>query len=87
MNVREPLLPMDRRRPTRRTRKGLNGIFWILRAGHSGAICLSDRALYDRIQSLAQSRNLRSADACHVKAHDGKGQMSSIVRVHQHASG
>lgn len=32
-SVREPLLPMDRRRPRRRTRKGLDGIFWILRAG------------------------------------------------------
>src|SRR4029434_8626742 len=74
-------------------RRILNGIFWVLRAGAPW------RDLPERYGSYTTAYNRfnrwRKAgiwdgmmDAI-VKAHDGKVQMidSSIVRVHQHASG
>jgi transposase len=93
-SVIEPLLPMDRRGPKPRdNRRVLNGIFWVLRAG------APRRDMPERYGSYTTAYNRfnrwRKAgiwdglmDAI-VKAHDGKVQMidSSIVRVHQHASG
>src|SRR5262249_24150385 len=93
-SVIEPLLPAGRRgvKP-KNNRKVLNGIFWVLRAGAPW------RDLPERYGSYTTAYNRfnrwRKAgiwdglmDAI-VKAHDGKVQMidSSIVRVHQHASG
>jgi transposase len=93
-SVIEPLLPKKRRgvRP-KNNRRILNGIFWVLRAGAPW------RDLPERYGSYTTAYNRfnrwRKAgiwdglmDAI-VKAHDGKVQMidSSIVRVHQHASG
>jgi transposase len=93
-SVIEPLLPKNRRgvKP-KNNRRILNGIFWVLRAGAPW------RDLPERYGSYTTAYNRfnrwRKAgiwdglmDAI-VKAHDGKVQMidSSIVRVHQHASG
>ena len=93
-SVIEPLLPMDRRGPKpQNNRRVLNGIFWVLRAGAPW------RDLPERYGPYTTAYNRfnrwrkdgiwdRLMDAI-VKAHDGKVQMidSSIVRVHQHASG
>ena len=93
-SVIEPLLPMDRRGPKpQNNRRILNGIFWVLRAGapwrdlprrygpYTTAYNRFNRWRKDGIWD-------RLMDAV-VKAHGGKVQMidSSIVRVHQHASG
>jgi len=93
-SVIAPLLPTGRRgvKP-KNNRRVLNGIFWVLRAGAPW------RDLPERYGSYSTAYNRfnrwRKAgiwdglmDAV-VKAHDGKVQMidSSIVRVHQHASG
>jgi transposase len=93
-SVIEPLLPKNRRgvKP-KNNRRILNGMFWVLRAGAPW------RDLPERYGSYTTAYNRfnrwRKAgiwdglmDAI-VKAHDGKVQMidSSIVRVHQHASG
>jgi transposase len=93
-SVIEPLLPMDRRGPKpQNNRQVLNGIFWVLRAGAPW------RDLPGRYGPYTTAYNRfnrwrkdgiwdRLMDAI-VKAHDGKVQMidSSLVRVHQHASG
>jgi transposase len=94
LSVIEPLLPKNRRgvKP-KNNRRILNGMFWVLRAGAPW------RDLPERYGSYTTAYNRfnrwRKAgiwdglmDAI-VKAHDGKVQMidSSIVRVHQHASG
>ena len=93
-SVIEPLLPMDRRGPKPKdNRKVLNGIFWILRTGAPWRD-LPERygpytTAYNRFNRWRKATIWdRLMDAV-VKAHDGKVQMidSSIVRVHQHASG
>ena len=92
--VIEPLLPMDRRGPKpQNNRRVLNGIFWVLRAGAPWRD-LPERygpytTAYNRFNRWRKAGIWdRLMDAI-VKAHDGKVQMidSSIVRVHQHASG
>jgi transposase len=93
-SVIEPQLPKDRRgvKP-RNNRRGLNGIFYILRSG-SPWRDLPQRygpytTVYNRFNRWRKAGIWdRLMDAV-VKAHDGKVQMidSSIVRVHQHASG
>lgn len=93
-SVIEPLLPMDRRGPKpKNNRKVLNGIFWVLRTGAPWRD-LPERygpykTAYNRFNRWRKAGIWdRLMDAV-VKAHDGKVQMidSSIVRVHQHASG
>jgi transposase len=93
-SVIEPLLPMDRRGPKpKNNRQIINGMFYVLRAG-SPWRDLPER--YGPYTTVCNRFNRwrkagiwdRLMDAI-VKAHDGKVQMidSSIVRVHQHASG
>jgi transposase len=93
-SVIEPLLPKDRRgRKPRNNRRVLNGIFWVLRTGAPWRD-LPERygpytTAYNRFNRWRKAGIWdRLMDAI-VKAHDGKVQMidSSIVRVHQHASG
>jgi transposase len=93
-SVIEPLVPMDRRGPKPRdNRRVLNGIFWVLRTGAPWRD-LPERygpytTAYNRFNRWRKAGIWdRLMDAV-VKAHDGKVQMidSSIVRVHQHASG
>ena len=93
-SVIEPLLPMDRRGPKPKdNRKVLNGIFWVLRAGAPWRD-LPERygpytTAYNRFNRWRKAGIWdRLMDAI-IQAHDGKVQMidSSIVRVHQHASG
>jgi len=92
--VIEPLLPQDRRgRKPRNNRRVLNGIFWVLRTGAPWRD-LPERygpytSAYNRFNRWRKAGIWdRLMDAI-VNAHDGKVQMidSSIVRVHQHASG
>jgi transposase len=93
-SVIQPLLPRKRRgvKP-QNNRRVLNGIFWVLRAGapwrdmperygpYTTAYNRFDRwrkaGIWDRLMDAI------------VKAHGGRVQMidSSLVRVHQHASG
>lgn len=93
-SVIEPVLPMDRRGPKpRENRRVLNGIFWVLRTGAPWRD-LPERygpytSAYNRFNRWRKAGIWdRLMDAI-VKASDGKVQMidSSIVRVHQHASG
>jgi transposase len=93
-SVIEPVLPMDRRGPKpRENRRILNGIFWVLRTGAPWRD-LPERygpytSAYNRFNRWRKAGIWdRLMDAI-VKASDGKVQMidSSIVRVHQHASG
>jgi transposase len=93
-SVIEPLLPTDRRGPKpQNNRRVLNGIFWVLRTGAPWRD-LPERygpytSAYNRFNRWRKAGIWdRLMDAV-VKAHDGKVQMidSSIVRVHQHASG
>ena len=93
-SVIEPLLPMDRRGPKPKSnRRIINGMFYILRTG-SPWRDLPERygpytTVYNRFNRWRKAGIWdRLMDAI-VKAHDGKVQMidSSIVRVHQHASG
>jgi transposase len=93
-SVIEPLLPMDRRGPKpKNNRQIINGMFYILRAG-SPWRDLPERygpytTVYNRFNRWRKAGIWdRLMDAI-VKAHDGNVQMidSSIVRVHQHASG
>jgi transposase len=93
-SVIEPVLPMDRRGPKPRdNRRVLNGIFWVLRTGAPWRD-LPERygpytTAYNRFNRWRKAGIWdRLMDAV-VKASDGKVQMidSSIVRVHQHASG
>jgi transposase len=93
-SVIEPLLPKDRRgRKPGNNRRVLNGIFWVLRTGAPWRD-LPERygpytSAYNRFNRWRKAGIWdRLMDAI-VKAHDGKVQMidSSIVRVHQHASG
>jgi len=93
-SVIEPILPMDRRGPKpRNNRRVLNGIFWVLRTGAPWRD-LPERygpytSAYNRFNRWRKAGIWdRLMDAV-VKAYDGNVQMidSSIVRVHQHASG
>ena len=93
-SVIEPLLPMDRRGPKpKNNRQVLNGIFWVLRAGAPWRD-MPERygpytTAYNRFNRWRKAGIWdRLMDAI-VKAYNGKVQMidSSIVRVHQHASG
>ena len=90
----KPLLPKGRRgRKPRNNRRVLNGIFWVLRTGAPWRD-LPERygpytTAYNRFNRWRKAGIWdRLMDAI-VKAHDGNVQMidSSIVRVHQHASG
>ena len=93
-SVIEPLLPRASEAANRRNdRRVLNGIFWVLRAGAPWRD-LPERygpytTAYNRFNRWRKAGVWdRLMDAV-IKAHDGKVQMidSSIVRVHQHASG
>lgn len=93
-SVIEPLIPMDRRGPKpQNNRQIINGMFYILRTG-SPWRDLPERygpytSVYNRFNRWRKAGIWdRLMDAI-VKAYDGKVQMidSSIVRVHQHASG
>jgi transposase len=93
-SVIEPLLPMDRRGPKpQNNRQILNGIFYILRAGCPWRD-LPERygpytTVYNRFNRWRKAGIWDKLMDAIVQAHDGKVQMidSSIVRVHQHASG
>ena len=90
----EPLMPMDRRGPKpRNNRQIINGMFYILRTG-SPWRDLPERygpytSVYNRFNRWRKAGIWDKLMDAIVKAHDGKVQMidSSIVRVHQHASG
>jgi transposase len=93
-SVIEPLLPRGKPGPRRKDdRRVLNGIFWVLRAGAPWRD-LPERygpytTAYNRFNRWRKAGVWdRLMDAV-TRAHDGKVQMidSSIVRVHQHASG
>ena len=93
-SVIEPLLPMDRRGPKpKNNRQIMNGMFYILRAG-SPWRDLPERygpytTVYNRFNRWRKAGIWDKLMDAIVKAHDGDVQMidSSIVRVHQHASG
>ena len=93
-SVIEPLLPMDRRGPKpKNNRQIINGMFYILRAG-SPWRDLPERygpytTVYNRFNRWRKAGIWDKLMDAIVTAHDGKVQMidSSIVRVHQHASG
>jgi transposase len=93
-SVIEPLLPKKRRgvKP-KNNRRVLNGIFWVLRAGAPWRD-MPERygpytTAYNRFNRWRKAGIWDQLMDAIVKAHDGKVQMidSSIVRVHQHASG
>ena len=93
-SIIEPLLPTKRRgvKP-KKNRLVIDGIFWVLRTGAPWRD-LPERygpytTVYNRFNRWRKAGIWdRLMDAI-VKSHDGKVQMidSSIVRVHQHASG
>jgi transposase len=93
-SVIEPLLPIRRRgvKP-KKNRRVLDGIFWVLRTGAPWRD-MPERygpytTAYNRFNRWRKAGIWdRLIDAI-VKAHNGDVQMidSSIVRVHQHASG
>ena len=93
-SIIEPLMPMDRRGPKpKNNRQILNGMFYILRTG-SPWRDLPERygpytSVYNRFNRWRKAGIWDKLMDAIVKAHDGKVQMidSSIVRVHQHASG
>ena len=93
-SVIEPLLPMDRRGPKpKNNRRIINGILYILRTGTPWRD-LPERygrytTVYNRFNRWRKARIWDRLMGAIVKAHDGREQMidSSIVRVHQHASG
>ena len=93
-SVIKPVLPMDRRGPKpQNNRQIMNGIFYILRTG-SPWRDLPERygpytTVYNRFNRWRKAGIWDKLMDAIVKAHNGKVQMidSSIVRVHQHASG
>jgi transposase len=93
-SVIEPLMPMDRRGPKpRNNRQIMNGMFYILRTG-SPWRDLPERygpytTVYNRFNRWRKAGIWDKLMDAIVKAHGGDVQMidSSIVRVHQHASG
>jgi len=92
--VIEPLLPTDVRGKERvDDRRVLNGIFWVLRSGSPWAD-VPERygpatTIYNRFNRWRKAGIWDKLMNAIIAAHDGKVQMidSSIVRVHQHASG
>ena len=93
-SVIKPLLPMNRRgvKP-RNNRRVLNGIFWVLRTGAPWRD-LPGRygpytTAYNRFNRWRKDGTWDHLMDAVVSAHDGNVQMidSSVVRVHQHASG
>jgi transposase len=92
--VIEPLMPMDRRGPKpQNNRQIINGMFYILRTG-SPWRDLPERygpytTVYNRFNRWRKAGIWDKLMDAIVQAHDGELQMidSSIVRVHQHASG
>jgi transposase len=90
----EPVLPKGRPGPQpRNNRRVMNGIFWILRTGAPWRD-LPERygpytTAYNRFNRWRKAGIWDRLMDTVTKAHDGKVQMidSSIVRVHQHASG
>ena len=93
-SIIEPVLPRGRPGPRRKDdRRVMNGIFWVLRTGAPWRD-LPERygpytTAYNRFNRWRKAGVWdRLMDAV-TKAHDGQDQMidSSIVRVHQHASG
>ena len=93
-SVIEPVLPMDRRGPKpQNNRQIMNGMFYILRTG-SPWRDLPERygpytTVYNRFNRWRKAGIWDKLMDAIVKAHGGEVQMidSSIVRVHQHASG
>ena len=93
-SVIEPLMPMDRRGPKpRNNRQIMNGMFYVLRTG-SPWRDLPERygpytTVYNRFNRWRKAGIWDKLMDAIVKAHGGDVQMidSSIVRVHQHASG
>jgi transposase len=93
-SVIEPVLPQGRRgRQPQNNRRVMNGIFWVLRTGAPWRD-LPERygpytTAYNRFNRWRKAGIWDRLMAAVTKAHDGKVQMidSSIVRVHQHASG
>lgn len=93
-HVIEPLMPMDRRGPKpQNNRQIINGMFYILRTG-SPWRDLPERygpytTVYNRFNRWRKAGIWDKLMDAIVQAHDGEVQMidSSIVRVHQHASG
>lgn len=93
-SVIEPLMPMDRRGPKpQNNRQIMNGMFFILRTG-SPWRDLPERygpytTVYNRFNRWRKAGIWDKLMDAIVKAHGGDVQMidSSIVRVHQHASG
>jgi transposase len=93
-SVIEPVLPKGRPGPRRKDdRRVLNGIFWVLRTGapwrdlpERYGPCTTAYNRFNRWRKAGIWDQLMDAV---TKAHGGKVQMidSSIVRVHQHASG
>src|ERR1700719_503403 len=89
----EPLMPKSRKSARANDRKIMNAIFYVLRTGMPWRD-LPDRygpytTVYNRFNRWRKAGIWdRLMDAI-VKTHDGNVQMidSSIVRVHQHASG
>jgi len=93
-SIIEPVLPTGRRgRKPENNRCILSGIFWVLRTGAPWRD-LPERygpytTVYNRFNRWRKAGIWdRLMDAI-IKAYDGKVQMidSSLVRVHQHASG
>ena len=90
----EPLMPMDRRGPKpKNNRQIIYGMFYILRTG-SPWRDLPERygpytTVYNRFNRWRKAGIGDKLMDAIVKAHGGEVQMidSSIVRVHQHASG
>lgn len=93
-SVIEPLMPMDWRGPKpQNNRQIMNGMFYILRTGSPWRE-LPERygpytTVYNRFNRWRKAGIWDKLMDAIVKAHDGEVQMidSSIVRVHQHASG
>jgi len=90
----EPVLPKGRRgRQPQNNRQVMNGIFWVLRTGAPWRD-LPERygpytTVYNRFNRWRRAGIWDRLMVAVTKAHEGKVQMidSSIVRVHQHASG
>ncbi len=93
-SVIEPVPPKERPGPRRRDDRGvMNGIFWVLRTGAPWRD-LPERygpytTAYNRFNRWRKAGVWDRLMDTVTKAHGGEVQMidSSIVRVHQHASG
>jgi transposase len=93
-SVIEPVLPNGRPGPRRKDdRRVLNGIFWVLRTGAPWRD-LPERygpytTAYNRFNRWRKAGVWDRLMDVVIKAHGDKVQMidSSVVRVHQHASG